>query len=108
MNNMKKPTDMQHQAMSSIKEESQAIGWIEYNYFKHKRNHLYIALEEVEDTDFFWSQQEIWNFDGLWEEDTPILEIAKEMRRSEIAVFLLSIDRIFQGEIKPRKGWNFW
>jgi hypothetical protein len=105
---MKNSTDTQHQAMSSIKEESQAIGWMEYNYLKQKRNTIYIALEEVEDMDFYWSPKEIEKFDGLWKEDTPIKEMAESMRRSELAVFLLSLDRIFRGLIKPRKSWNFW
>lgn len=88
--------------------EKQAIGWMEYTLLQHKRNHIYIALEEVVDSDFFWSDREVNRFDRLWEEDTPLTEIATEMRRSEIAVLLLSLDRILQGEIKPRQGWKFW
>lgn len=88
--------------------EKQAIGWMEYTLLQHKRNSIYIALEEVEDTDFFWSSKEVKKFDGLWEEEMPITEIAKELRRSEIAVFLLSLDRIHREKIKPRMGWNIW
>jgi hypothetical protein len=105
---MKNSTDTQHQVMSSIKEESQAIGWMEYNYLKQKRNTIYIALEDVEDVDFYWSPKEIETFDGHWKEDTSIIDIAKSMRRSELAVFLLSLDRIFKRKIKTRKDWNFW
>lgn len=89
-------------------QENRAIGRMEQYYFQNKRNNIYIALEEVEDTNFYWSPKEIVRFDKLWEEDTPITEIATEMRRSEISVFILSLDRIFREKVKPRKNWNFW
>jgi hypothetical protein len=88
--------------------DSQTIGRMEEYYLRDRRNTIYIALEEVEDADFYWSPTEIDRFDSLWKLDNPIVEIAKEMRRSEIAVFLLSLDRVFRGKIKPRKGWSFW
>lgn len=89
-------------------QENRTVGRMEQYYFKNKRNNIYIAMEEVEDADFYWSPNEIKQFDALWEEDTPIVEIATEMKRSEIAVFLLSLDRIFRKKIKSRKNWNFW
>jgi uncharacterized protein YjbK len=104
---MKNFTDTQHQAMSSLK-ENQAIGRMEYNYLQHKRNTIYIALEEVEDADFYWSPKEIEKFDILWKKKTPITEIATAMRRTEVAVFLLSLDRVFRGINKPRRGWKIW
>jgi hypothetical protein len=67
-----------------------------------------VALEDVEDTNFFWSQEEIQRFDEMWFEDMPMTDIAKEMRRTELSVFLLAVDRMFQGKNKPRKGWKFW
>jgi len=88
--------------------ENRAVGRLEQYYFKNSRRNIYIALEEVEDADFYWSPKEIEKFDGLWVEETPIKEMAEALKRSEIAVFLLSLDRIFRGKIKPRRDWNFW
>jgi hypothetical protein len=88
--------------------ESKNIGMMEQYYLRNKRSSIYIALEEVEDADFYWSPLEINRFDELWKKDTSIVEIAKEMKRSEIAVFLLSLDRVFRNKVKPRTGWKFW
>lgn len=88
--------------------ENRAVGRMEKYYFKNIRNHIYLALEEVEDTDFYWSPSEIEKFDVMWKKDTSLHEISKEMRRTEISVFLLSIDRVFRKKVKPRSGWNFW
>jgi hypothetical protein len=104
---MKNSTASQLLAMLSI-EENRTIGRIEKYYFQNKRNNIYIALEEVEDADFYWSRKEIETFDKKWVEDTPITEIATAMKRTEIAVFLLSLDRIFRGQVKPRKNWKIW
>jgi hypothetical protein len=87
--------------------ENKAIGRIEQYYFKNKRDTIYTALEEVEGADFHWGPREIKKFNRLWEKKTPITEIAKEMKRSEIAVFILSLDMIFRGKIKPR-AWKIW
>lgn len=81
---------------------------MENYYLRNQRNMIYIALEEVDDTDFFWSRKEIWKFDKYWEANAPIKEIAKEMHRTEISVLLLSFDRILRGLIKPREGWKIW
>jgi hypothetical protein len=94
-------------AMLSIK-ENRNIGRMEEYYLRNKRSEIYIALEEVEDVDFYWSPNEIIRFDEGWEKDTPIVEMAKELRRSEIAVLFLSLDRVFRGKIKPRDGWKIW
>jgi hypothetical protein len=81
---------------------------MENYYLRNKRNMIYIALEEVDDTDFFWAPSEINKFDYLWKKTTPLTSIAKEMHRSEMSVFLLAFDRISRGFIKPRKGWRIW
>jgi hypothetical protein len=103
---MKNSTASQLLAMLSIK-ENRNIGRMEEYYFKNKRNNIYIALEEVEDMDFYWSPNEIKKFDTWWEKDTPLAEIATKMKRSELAVFFLSLDRVFRGKVKPR-NWKFW
>jgi hypothetical protein len=81
---------------------------MENYYLRNKRNMIYIALEDVEDTDFFWSSREIRKFDNLWKEKMSLKEIAKDMHRSEISVLLLSFDRILRGLIEPREGWKIW
>jgi phenylpyruvate tautomerase PptA (4-oxalocrotonate tautomerase family) len=90
------------------RKEKITISKMEAQYLKNKRNMIYVALEEVVDSDFFWSRKEIWKFDRYWKANVSITEIAKEMHRSEMAVFLLSFDRIARGYIKPRKGWKIW
>lgn len=88
--------------------ENQAKGRMEQYYLRNTRNMIYIALEKVQDTDFFWGQREVRKFDRLWKEKTPLVEIAKGMHRSEISVFLLAFDRIARGLIDPRKNWKIW
>ena len=87
--------------------EKQNKARMENYYLRHKRNIIYTSLEEIEDTDWFWCPSEIEKFDRLWNEGKPIKEMAQELRRSEVAVFLLSLDRIFKGAVKPRE-WRIW
>jgi hypothetical protein len=87
--------------------EQKAIGKIEALYLRNQRRNIYTSLEDVEDIDFFWSRTEIHEFDFWWEKDKPLTEIAEEMERSETAVFLLALDRLAKGTIKPR-NWKIW
>lgn len=80
---------------------------MENYYLRNRRNIIYTSLEEIEDTDWFWCPSEIEKFDNLWNEGKPIKEMARELNRSEIAVFLQSLDRIYRGKIKPR-DWRIW
>lgn len=85
------------------------MGYTIKNYKTHKRfNHLYISLDDIPDADFFWSDKEVINFDILWNLDTPISEIAKMMKKSEISILLLSFDRVLKGKVKSRSGWKIW
>jgi len=85
-----------------------AAGHMERNYLTLKRNYIYTALEDVEDAEWYWSPSEIKEFDWLWRKNKPLVEIAGELQRSEVAVFLLSFDRVAKGKIKARKGWKIW
>lgn len=76
--------------------------------FKHKRNQIYVALEDVEDAEFIWSEKEIAKFEILWEKDMPLVDISKQLGCTETSVFLLAFDRGLKGTIKPRKGWHIW
>lgn len=77
------------------------------NDYLGQRNAMNISLERVKDTDWFWSLGEIQMFDELWFDGMPIVDMAKELRRSEVAVFLQSLDRMYRGKIKPRE-WKIW
>lgn len=87
--------------------EKMAIGHMENYYLRLRRSYIYTTFEEVEDADWYWSPKEIQMFDELWFDDVPIKAMAKELRRSEVAVFFLSLDRIQRGKIKPR-NWSIW
>ncbi|WP_410896350.1 hypothetical protein [Neobacillus sp. 204] len=73
-----------------------------------RRQKLYIALEDIPDTDFFWDDKEVVMFDILWHRDLPISEIAEILGKTELSVLFLSMDRIIKEKISPRKGWNLW
>lgn len=77
-------------------------------YLKLRRNVIYTALEDLPDTDWFWSPSEIEEFDWLWSKDVELVKIAEEMGRSEYAVMFLSFDRLAKGLIEPREGWKIW
>jgi hypothetical protein len=87
--------------------DNKAIKLLENRLLTESKPNIYIALEDVEEVDFFWSEFEVKRFDRLWKNDMPIEDIAKELHRSEIAVFLLSLDRVFQGKVKGR-NWKIW
>lgn len=84
-----------------------AAGHIESYYLQLRRNTIYTALEDLPDTEWFWAPSEIKEFDWLWEKDMPIKDIAREMGRSEIAVFLLGLDRMHKEQVKLRE-WKIW
>ncbi|MGD6898628.1 hypothetical protein [Bacillus infantis] len=73
-----------------------------------RRAKIYTTFEEVEETDWHWAEREIRKFDELWKADMPLREMAKELRRSELAVMLAAFDRLARGKIKPREGWRIW
>lgn len=87
--------------------ENKARGKIESYYLRLKRNVIYTTFEGIEDINWYWSTQEVQMFDEMWFDDKPLTDIAKELRRTEIAVFFLSLDRVYEGKIKPRE-WKIW
>lgn len=87
--------------------EKMTAGKIESYYLKLKRNSIYTSLEDIQDTEWFWSPSEIKEFDWFWKQEKPIQEIAKELGRSEVAVFLLALDRMYKERITPR-DWRIW
>lgn len=93
--------------MNKTKQEKMCKARMENYYLRNRRNIIYTSLEEIEDTDWFWCPSEIEKFDNLWNEGKPIKEMAQVLRRTETAVFLLSLDRIFKGLIKSRE-WRIF
>lgn len=92
--------------MPSINEKM-AIGNIEKHYLRLKRNVIYTSLEDVEDAEWYWSPSEIKELDWLWKKDMPMKEMAVELGRTEVAVFLQVFDRLYKGKINPR-DWRIW
>lgn len=87
--------------------EARTIAKIESYYLKQQRIKINVSLEDLEDTEWFWSNTEIRKLDAMWKQDMPMTEIAEELRRSEVAVFLQCLDRISKGALKPR-NWSIW
>jgi hypothetical protein len=85
-----------------------AAAKLESYYLQFQRAKIYTTFEEVEETDWHWAEREIKRFDELWKADMPLREMAKELRRSELAVMLAAFDRLARGKIKPREGWKIW
>lgn len=79
-----------------------------FNQYRVHRDQIYIALEDVPDADFIWSEREINQFDLLWNQDLPLKGIAAHFNTSETSVFILAFDRALKGEIKAREGWKIW
>lgn len=76
--------------------------------FVTKRNKIYVALEDVRDMDFIWDMKEVFEFEKMWRRKVPLREIAAELNTTEVSVFLLALDRLQRGYIKPRNGWRVW
>jgi hypothetical protein len=81
---------------------------IERSHMKHKRKYIYTSLENVPDTDWYWSVNEILTFQELWEADISLRDMAAYLKRTEMSVLLLSLDRMAKGKIAPRDGWSIW
>lgn len=92
----------------SVSTENRKIAKLEQNHLTHKRKYIYTALENVEEVEWYWSVKEILAFQELWKADISVRDIAACMKRTEMSVLLLSLDRIAKGKIKPREGWQIW
>ena len=88
--------------------ESRKISKLEQNHLTHKRKYIYTAMENVEDIDWYWDVKEILAFQELWNAEISVKDIAAYLKRTEMSVLLLSLDRMAKGKIKPRQGWSLW
>jgi len=88
--------------------ESRKISKLEQNHLTRKRKYIYTALENVEDADWYWDVKEILDFQELWNAEISVKDIAAYLKRTEMSVLLLSLDRMAKGKIKPRQGWSLW
>jgi hypothetical protein len=87
--------------------EKMAAAAMERYYLRLKRNNIHISLEDIEDTEWMWSDREVNRFKKLWRQDATLKDMAKLLKRSEIAVFFQALDQLYKGKIKPR-NWNIW
>lgn len=63
-----------------------------------KREQLYIALEGF---NFDWRLNEVKQFDLLWNSGENIQGISRKMKRSEVEILLLYMDRVSKENINP-------
>ena len=88
--------------------ENKTIAKLEANYLINNRRYVYTALEDAEDVDWHWSLEEVSVFQELWKSEISMKDIAAYMKRSELSILIIALDRLAKGKIKPRKGWQIW
>ncbi|WP_313798826.1 hypothetical protein [Cytobacillus sp.] len=93
---------------SAEQRENLAIARLEDAYLRIRRDNINISLEDIEDSEWMWSNKEIAKLDRLWELDVPMKRMAVVLGRTEIAVFFQVLDRLYKGAIKPREDWRIW
>lgn len=76
----------------------------EYPYFIKD---IYIPLEDL-GNEWNWTVGEIYQFDELWEMGVALKDMAVTFNKQESTMVIVAIDRLINGKIKPRKGWNLW
>jgi hypothetical protein len=62
------------------------------------RSELYIACDQF---DFDWTVNAVTKFDEFWKAGNSVQEIAQIMKRDEIEVFMLYLDRVYRNKIDP-------
>ena len=87
--------------------ENMAKAKIESYYLKDKRQTIYVALENVNETEWFWSESEVKRFDRLWNMNMTLEGIAEQMERSMVSVLFLAFDRMYNEKVKLR-DWDIW
>ncbi|MGC4378288.1 hypothetical protein WD019_15370 [Fictibacillus sp. Mic-4] len=78
--------------------EAKTITELEKTYLTRPKT--YIACEDM---DFGWSEQEVLDFDEMWQDGCSLEFIAKRFDRDIDEVALLLIDRARKRKCKPRK-----
>ena len=68
---------------------------------------IYLPLEGLGE-EWHWTVGEINRFDDLWRMGIPLKDMAVTFKKQETTMVIVAIDRLIQGKIKPRKGWNIW
>jgi hypothetical protein len=69
--------------------------------FESRDGRTYTACEEF---NFIWDLKQLWKFRAKWQEGLSIREIAKELKRKVIEVFILALDQMEHGKISARAG----
>lgn len=63
------------------------------------RKNIYVALE---DADMIWDEIEVKEFEKMWKQDVPVIDIAKHFKRAPLEVAILILDRADKGHIEQR------
>jgi hypothetical protein len=79
--------------------EKNAIAGLEAFHLKKQRRVTYLALEEL---DFSWSEAETREMKRLWNDGTPLEDIAEHFGREADECFILLFDLARKGKIKYR------
>lgn len=74
---------------------------IDRYYLKKRRRNVYVALEDM---DFTWDEDEVSEFDRMWDEGLSVYDIARAFDRDPDEVALLVMDRVRAGMIEKRKN----
>lgn len=85
--------------------ETWTIKNIEQKYLSHKRNDIYIMLED-EEINWYWDDAEVLEFDQMFNEGAQISELAAHFGRPTFEVALLIMDRDLKGMLGAGKHAN--
>ncbi|MCM3110652.1 hypothetical protein [Lederbergia lenta] len=86
---------------AALKKDNQVVTSLEKRYLKNRFGNTYVALQEM---NFLWSKEEVFDFDCQWREGKTLEEIATYFDRPQEEVLLLALDRALAEEIEPRMG----
>lgn len=86
--------------------ENRTINTLESNYMSEERLNIYTLLEDIEEIRWHWSMEEIKLFEKLWNHNHRLVDIAAYMKRTEISILMLSLDRLLKGKIPRRDEWK--
>ncbi|MCM3111654.1 helix-turn-helix domain containing protein [Lederbergia lenta] len=67
----------------------------------NKYSKIYIACENF---NFIWTEDEVFDFECMWDEGKTLLEIAEYFNRPEMEILFLAADRAELDKITDRKG----
>lgn len=79
----------------------------ELQEFSQKHKNGFTAFLGCEKVDFIWDERQFNYFEDLWNKGFPIQYIAKALKRKNLEIALLVLDRRRKGKIGLRRGGLF-